>query len=1025
MTIPHILSILFGAAGMIYIFIGIYAIYLAPRRTTNILFFVMALSLSIWSFGFSMSIAVESLSKVLFWRRFAAIGFGAFFAVMLHFFIVFTGHGFSVHRKRLYILLYLPALIVYLGFTYFPKLNPKQYNMVSTPLGWINIASHNIWDIFFAIYYIAYFTASLFLLWRWRKHSNNPGEKKTSRIIMISFFTTTVLGSITDIFGDIIFSFGIPQIAPIITVIPAVSVYYAIKKYGLLNPKYVNEDAILMSEQIRAKVSNYISIALIFASIVRFVTYFLFTENNSLRPILLSSSIFVILAAVVQLVQRFIKHKSLKDIIIAGIFALMIPVLEFRYYASAGTTIWALPFAVIIVSIMFDQRLVQLLIYGSIILTRLIMWTLVPETTVTINNSHHTIRLAIFLSAIWFADFAGRIFQNKLIENAKQIDFQKITTEISTEFISVNEQTLHKKINTALSRISTLLAPDRIYVYKLSADKNVYRLKCCGLWINDSLHNTGNMATDISDSNYPKLIERIRGGDIIAHSNIDDSVSSSGDELPRFLGSTDKAFAAMPIMIKNKVHGFLGVDCKAMVKPWSKFKLDFLKIISLIFSAAFERIQHEQEIIELAYFDHLTKLPNRFLFKDRVSQMIRLSGRTGDTLAVISLDLDTFKSINDSIGHDGGDKLIVNLAERLTKTLRQTDTVARFSGDEFLILLTNLSSVDAVSIMAEKILNIFEKPFIINGQEFFVTASAGISVYPYDGKDTDSLIRNADLAMYKSKELGKNRFMFCTDDMKEEVLYKIRLTNNLFRVLDKNELMLYYQPQVNTKSEKIIGAEALLRWFHPEYGLIMPGMFIPLAEHTGLISSIGDWVLTEACRQCKEWHLKGLHDIRMAVNVSFLQLKSPKFVSRVRQILQDTKLNPKYLELELTESTAVRNSDYILGVLNSLKEMGITISIDDFGTEYSSLSRLSTMPIDKIKLDMQFIHSIDMSEKENAIIKSVIDLSHILGLQVVAEGVETEPQLNFLKKHNNDIIQGYYFCRPVPPHDFEHKFLKD
>ena len=1017
MTIPHILAIIFSVASAIYIFIGIYALYLDPRRKTNILFFAMSLSLSIWSFGFSMSIGAETLSVVLFWRRFAALGFGSLFSIMLHFFITFTNNKTLGCRKIFYVLLYSPTIVVYLGFTYFPKLNPKQYNMIQTPMGWTNIAVNNIWDIFFIVYYVTYSLASLYLLWNWGRRSHNIKDKKTSRAIIISFLFAMLIGSVIDMLGNIIFSTDVLQLSPILVILPAVVIYYHIRKRRFLSPEDINENAILMSDQIRAKVSSYISAGFVFASMINFVARYFFTDNNGLVPVLLSSGFFVLIAFAVQLTQRYINYKNIKDIIIATLFSLAIPILTFRYLNTAGATVWALPFVLLIVSILFDNSFFQIIISVSIILTQVVMWILMPEATITIGNASHLVRLGIFLFAIWFARFSSRIFQSKLIENAEQIGLQKITTGISTEFISVNDQNLNEKMTSALDKLGTFLNTDRVYIFIFDDDKS--RLICHSQWKSDSVVDNKDIDNQLNVSDYPEFIRRVQIGDTITIPDISISTSFSGDELPRLLGSIDKSFVAMPIIIKSQVYGFFGIDSKTIYKPWPETQLDFFRIISLIFSATFERIQQEQEITELAFYDYITKLPNRFLFKDRVSNMIALSKRTNSIISVIFINLNAFKTINDSIGHDGGDTLIVKLAEQLTKTLRKSDTVARFGGDEFLIMLTNLSSTDVIQKIVHKILHIFDSPFVINEQEFFVTASAGIAVYPYDGKDADTLIKNADIAMYKSKELGKNKYMFCTEDMREEVLFKMRLTNNLFRVLDNQELKLYYQPQVCTKSRRIIGVEALIRWFHPQYGIINPGLFIPLAEQTGLIGSIGGWVLREACRQCKEWHSKGLTDIRIAVNVSLLQLKHPKFVRDVKLILNDTQLDAKYLELELTESAAVSNSDYIINVLYCLKNLGITISIDDFGTEYSSLSRLSTMPIDKIKLDMQFIHSIGNSDKENAIIKSIIDLSHTLGLNVVAEGVETEPQLDFLTEYNSDIIQGFYFYHPLPPDEFE------
>jgi diguanylate cyclase (GGDEF)-like protein len=963
-----------------------------------------------------MSIAGETLAKVLFWRRFAAIGFGSFFTFMLHFFIFFTGYDSKIkNKKRFYTLLYLPAFIVLLGFTYFPQLNPAQYNMIQTPMGWINIAANNIWDMFFIVYYVTYFSASILLLWRWGRQSSNPKDKRTSNILIISFITNVIVGSLIDIFGNLVFSVDLPQLAPILTVFPSIVIYYFIRRHGLLSPEQVNEDALLMSEQIRVKLSVYISASFLFAGMVSFISGFFFTDDYDILNLLLISGIFEFFAVLVQLIQRIIKNKAIKDIILAVMFSVTVPIFIFLNFDKVGASIWAFPFTLLILSILYDKNFIRIMLSVSIILTQIVLWALNPEAIVTIDNSNHIIRLAIFLTGIWFANLGSRIFQTKLNENAEQIGFQKITTEISTEFISINEQNLRSKFDNALSKLGTFLNPDRIYIYIFDESSGKDKLTCFGIWNNENVIDNKDLIKEITESEYPRFVKRIQVGNIITLSNIFNFESATGDELPKLLGSKDKAFVAIPIILKNKVFGFFGVDSQAMTKQWSDTKLGFFRIISSVFSAAFERIQQEREIIELAYYDQLTKLPNRFLFRDRLAQMIYLSERTNNTLAVIFLDIDAFKSINDSVGHDGGDTLLKELAGQLVKTLRKSDTIARFGGDGFMILLPNLPSTHVISKIADKVLHIFDTPFVINEQEFFITASAGISVYPYDGKDADSLIKNADLAMNKAKELGKNRYMFCTEDMKEEVLVKMRLTNNLFRVIDKHELLLYYQPQIDTKTGRIVGAEALLRWSHPEYGLLLPHMFIPLAEQIGLIGSIGDWVLREACRQCKEWHDNGLTKICMSVNVSPLQLQRPDFVRHVQQILDETKLDAKYLELELTESAAESNSENITDILNLLKEMGITISIDDFGTEYSSLSRLSSMPIDRIKLDMRFIHSIDKSDKQNAIIKSIIELSHILGLQVVAEGVETEAQLNFLRKHTCDMIQGFYFYRPLPP----------
>jgi EAL domain-containing protein (putative c-di-GMP-specific phosphodiesterase class I) len=334
-------------------------------------------------------------------------------------------------------------------------------------------------------------------------------------------------------------------------------------------------------------------------------------------------------------------------------------------------------------------------------------------------------------------------------------------------------------------------------------------------------------------------------------------------------------------------------------------------------------------------------------------------------------------------------------------------------------MLNNMeSSQDIVKVMCS-IMGLYVEPLKVQGQEFFVTASAGIAVYPEDGDNTDTLLKNADIAVNRAKEKGKNQSLFCSEDMKEETRYKARLSNDLYRALDRGELMVYYQPQISLKSQRIVGAEALLRWFHPQFGLVSPGVFIPLAEKTGLIGTIGDWVLRQACAQASAWQAKGLPPIRMAANISANQLHNPQFAEQLRQMLEGHHLDPDRLELEVTESVAIREPVYIIGLLNQLKQIGVQLSIDDFGTEYSSLSRLKQLPVDRIKIDMQFVQGMEKNEKDLAITKVFINLAKSLRIKVIAEGVENIDQLVLLGHEQCDGVEGFYYYKPMPAEELE------
>jgi diguanylate cyclase (GGDEF)-like protein/PAS domain S-box-containing protein len=428
--------------------------------------------------------------------------------------------------------------------------------------------------------------------------------------------------------------------------------------------------------------------------------------------------------------------------------------------------------------------------------------------------------------------------------------------------------------------------------------------------------------------------------------------------------------------------------------------------------ASYERIQH------LAHFDALTNLPNRALLNDHLDLAIALANRSQTQLAIIFLDLDRFKIINDSLGHHAGDLLLQIVSERLKNCVRESDTVARLGGDEFIILLNSISDPSDAARVAQKVVEAIAIPFTLLGQEVNIGTSIGIGIYPDNGLDRPTLIKNADAAMYHAKESGRNNFQFFSSVMNDKAFERLALENDLRRALKGEEFFLHYQPQIDVLTGKIVGVEALIRWQHPERGLVPPFNFISLAEKCGLIVPIGEWVLKTACAQNIAWQKAGLAPLLTAVNISAQQFQQKNFKESIMQILSDTGLAPHFLELEITESAFMDNAESMLESLNSLKEIGLHLSIDDFGTGYSSLSYLKHFPIDKLKIDRSFVMDITDDSRNNAIIETIIHLGHNLKLKVIAEGVETAEQLATLQELRCDEIQGYFFSRPISPHDF-------
>jgi diguanylate cyclase (GGDEF)-like protein/PAS domain S-box-containing protein len=420
----------------------------------------------------------------------------------------------------------------------------------------------------------------------------------------------------------------------------------------------------------------------------------------------------------------------------------------------------------------------------------------------------------------------------------------------------------------------------------------------------------------------------------------------------------------------------------------------------------------------LAQHDNLTDLPNRLLFSDRLTEAIAMAHRYRRKLAVLFLDVDRFKHINDSLGHDIGDRLLQSMARRVRACVRSSDTVSRQGGDEFVILLTEVTHTQDAAVSAEKILLALRAPHRIDPHDVNVTASIGIATYPDDGTEVETLMKHADFALLHAKDSGRNNYQFFKPDMNARALERQSLEGGLRQALDQHEFVLHYQPKMQLETSAILGVEALIRWYHSERGLVPPKQFIPMAEECGLIVPIGRWVLREACRQAREWQDAGLPPLRIAVNISAVELRSKDFIAGVRAILTETGLDPRYLELELTETFLMQDSNATAVVLHALKDLGVKLALDDFGTGYSSLSHLKRFPIDTLKIDQSFVRDLGTDVGDASIVSAVISMGESLHMRVVAEGVETRKQLQFLQEHSCPEGQGYYFSHPVVAGEF-------
>jgi diguanylate cyclase (GGDEF)-like protein len=963
-----------------------------------------------------MCYLTNDYNTAVLWRMFASIGWTTIFSFLIHFFMLLTEKSELLKKRWVYILIYLPAVIFVSVFCLYFSYAKQQYSLAYSDIGWITVEQISGWSQFYNVYYIFSTILGICLLWSWGKRSKAADKKKLSILMIASFAFSVLLGTLTEMIVNIYTSVQCPQLAPILAIIPISVVCYCTKKYGLMIPEknILAEPGKILNKASKSKMYQIVSMGFFIGALLNIISEFYFGMKDIKSIIYLTVFLFFI-GIIMQIIKRIRIREGLRDLFFTITIAVTIPILTLVYISTGSATVWATPFLFVLICVVFNKRQLIYALGFSVIISQIINWVRLPEVYVKIEGGDYLVRIVLFSIAILTAYYINQIYINRLKENENQIKFQKMISNISADLIGVNEFNIDEKIDSFLKNSGEYFDVDRIMFVSLSQTFKTYE------WYKKGMESAINSISSIIEQNIKWWKRQLYNKDIVYISDIE-MLPAEADKEKRILEKLKvKSLFAIPMTRKGRALGFLvfiSIQDKEIFNDTHK---KLLKILSNLLSDGLIKVEAEKEIGYMAYYDSLTGIPNRSLFKNRLEQEIALAKRDKTLIGVIFIDLDSFKLVNDTIGHYGGNAVLKEVANRLTACTRKQDLVARFGGDEFLVLVNQITEIKDIEKIANDILISISKPITIKEQEFFTTASMGISIYPFDGDDTETLIKNADLAMYTSKDNGKHQYTICSSQIKEEVLKKTKITNHLYRAIEKNEFVLYYQPQICTATKEIVGVEALLRWKNHEFGMIPPKVFIPLAEQTGLIDPIGKWVLETACRQNKEWQDIGLPPIRMAVNLAAEQFQDQKLISFVNKVLCETKLDAKYLELEITESAAVDKEKYkyTIQMLNELKALGVSISIDDFGTEYSSLGRLKTLPIDQLKIDMQFVQNISESKKDEAIVKTIIQLAKNLELNVIAEGVEKEEQYEFLRREMCDEIQGYYFYKPMPVSELE------
>lgn len=697
-----------------------------------------------------------------------------------------------------------------------------------------------------------------------------------------------------------------------------------------------------------------------------------------------------------------VRMKSLtRDLILTVALSYVVPIMTFGSQHSGNLTAWAFLFVLLMAGLLFDRVMVPAVTLAVACMSQLALWAYQPVTHMQVDGFAYLVRFAVLAVVAVLAYGVHYVYLRRLKENVSHEKKQRLVADISRSFISVGEDNFDRKIYGALEQCGQFMQADRAFLVLFSQSGRQIGYTC--EWLADetivpAARELGKMFIETEPSGPPTQQPR----------NITQLRSADGAAREKMREKGIRFLTGMSIRSGQDNIGYMGFTASAAFRRQSTEDNGFLAVVAGMVSDAVLKVEAERRINFIAYHDQLTSLPNRLLFNDRIGQAIALAGRFEKMLAVAFIDLDAFKAVNDTLGHDMGDRLLEQAARTLRENVRGYDTVSRFGGDEFTVLLNQISSMEDLKHIMRKLMDALKCPFSLGGQEVFITASAGVAVYPQDGTDAAALVKSADTAMYHAKEQGKNRFAFCSKDMKDQILDKMKLSNLLYRALEKGQMSLLYQPMVSTAGHTVVGCEALPFWNLPGRGRLGREVFQPLAEQTGLVLEIGAWVLETACAQNRKWHDEGFTRLRMVVGLSIQQLLHPRLTAQVGEILAKTGLEAQYLELEITENAANENTGQIVDAMKRLKQLGVSLSINEFGAEYSSLSRLKLLPIDRIKMDTQFVQGLDKDEKDQTIATVIIGLAKSLDLRVAAEGVDSAPQINFLRSKMCDELQGDY-----------------
>ncbi len=1011
-TKPVMLATIFAIASYIYMLIGLYSLSLDEHSKVNKAFFWMCVTLSIWgaTFAIGTQTCPDDMPTARFFQQLAVFGWGGFYPAIYHFFKLAYNNGKKLSKRCLF-LIYSPMVIAWIGFFFLGEYSQKQFNMVYTEWGWSNIVPATPLNIFFISYALIFAALTLYYIYKLYRESVDAHVKRRAAVLLGFYMVITSMAVFFDGYMVRVLHEGAVQITELLLLPPVLFMMYVLIKDNVMDKVVVDYDENVMSYFTRVRLFRLLGYVFVFFG---YITLY-FNEMVVLHkmPHQIEVSVFLIVVGLIHFrIHELFETPKQVYRFITTVGVMMFFLVFIRYQHDGVITMWAVFFFYVLITTIFENMHYTIVIASSMMIIQILYWHKSPRYYFYMDWTDYFGWITLIWMVVLVISFVNKIYRQKIAESLEQIHMQEVFTELSKAVLDIHMDNVIEKSMYYLAFCNEQFGNIRSYYYSVKDGKLIlfnYVSNDKKSYDGSKLAFDETFTLDEFTNKHSLLVNSI---DVLDHTQ---------RHIKEYLQDVKShGIYIMIVRYKDEIVGVLVYEFDKQEKNYIYHKYN--NLLSNVVHDMINKLNYERDMYYSANYDKITHIRNIDAFLRDVEADIK--NKELNYYAILFMDIDNFKSINDAFGHEIGDKVLNIVAHRVSEYLKEENIIARFGGDEFCIFLNDVSNTKEIEERVSQIISLFIPPIATSNYEFKININVGIAVHPEDGSTLSAMLKNADLAMYTSKKIGSMRYHFCDDQDKELIMERALYTNSLYSALPNDEFILAYQPQMSCKTEKIVGAEALIRWKSSEYGLVPPGKFISILEHTGLIVQVGEWIMEQAAICHIDMIRRGLPPMKLSVNLSAIQFQNVHLVESIRNILNKWNIDAAYYELEITESAVSEDSSFIVENFLEIKALGCHIAIDDFGVEFSSLNRLQMLPLDKLKIDQNFIRGIGIDPKKEAIIKFIIELSKSLGLTSTAEGVETKAQKDYLLENECDEIQGYYYGKPMFYEEFE-EFVKN